>query len=742
MLKGKISFYPAALAGCLLILVGVFAGPQLIDLLHGNAVTVKHLEAVSLSLYGRFHGHALLTDPYSGEFPTFYNFLSDRIINLLALISGLPAFWTQAVIFVPLLTLLLFLGSYWSVRAIGAERKVALLASILVCASAETPLVHFLYPFLERWSGLPAPTGVLIPPAAAIGVASAQGSGWTIFLPVLAALYIARRPEVTPAVGALRGFFAGAFLGLACLVHTLTFLHLGTICSLYLAVETIVSRARDGRFIDATVRVIAVVFAAVFVAFLSSKNGLSMANFVVFWSACFAISVRDTRSLLFLFSYGLGAVTVASPFLYQIWELSLNVNRFDSYDSPVPKVEFTLFYLAHLLCCLVVLLNARRLGRSDVLIWLVVMLVASLALGYGKIFGFQNHEYRFLTNLIIPLSVLAAFIIAVPPSRSQRFAIYLVLPLLVVGVARNLWAIVTPLPAMVERSVGGFASYSGVISLPPGASALLERVRTETSSSPASRLLLPPEYSYPQQAYRNGLVLAVSQVPGFIADPRFIVWSDLYADRVSVFCSLFPGYAHFDAHTLLHLCEQAPEDLVPGFLTLTKPSASTDVLSLYGIELMALLRGDHDRYLANRAAQLGMTLIHNADGGMLWRNSPMVNPDRLAFGAASYQEPSMLLPVNAPAAGTYLIVLAGRSLSTRVRQFRSTGSNVTSHAFGEDAIVLQVDLPAGPGQLTLDLTPDRRLRTVFPTPIRQILGINKDAIQKYLTGPALASLTE
>jgi hypothetical protein len=67
---------------------------------------------------------------------------------------------------------------------------------------------------------------------------------------------------------------------------------------------------------------------------------------------------------------------------------------------------------------------------------------------------------------------------------------------------------------------------------------------------------------------------------------------------------------------------------------------------------------------------------------------------------------------------------------------------VTPHAVGEDAIVMQADLPAGPGQLSLDLMPDRRFRVVFPTPIRQIIGINKDAVQKYLTGPALASLVE
>jgi hypothetical protein len=77
-----------------------------------------------------------------------------------------------------------------------------------------------------------------------------------------------------------------------------------------------------------------------------------------------------------------------------------------------------------------------------------------------------------------------------------------------------------------------------------------------------------------------------------------------------------------------------------------------------------------------------------------------------------------------------------------VRQIRSSGSAMTSHVVGEDTIVVQVDLPAGQGQLTLNLMPDPRFRVVFPTPIRQIIGVKKDAIRKYLTGPALASLVE
>lgn len=735
MPMSRVNYYPAVVLACLLALIYIFAGHQLVDLWHGRANTVWHLESVSLSLYGRFHGAALVTDAYSGEFPTFYNFLSDRLLNLIASVTGLPPFWVQAAIYVPILLALTFLGAYLSVRAVEADRSVALLAAILVVGSAGTPFVHYLYPLLARFSGLQAPVGNLIPPAEAIGVGSSQILGWALFLPVLASLYTARKNG-----GTLRTLFAGALLGVSCLAHTLTFLHLATTVSVYVAVDAVVARIREGRTVDAIVRLAAIAILTVFIAKLSQKTGLSMSNFVIFWAGCFAVSLKDMRSLRFAIIYGIGAVVVASPYLFQIWQLSLKASRFgESYDSPVPKIEFVLFYLAYIVCGVVVLLNARRLARTDILIWLAVMLIVSVGLGYGKVFGFQNHEYRFLTNAIIPFAVLAAFVLTIPQSVSRKVAIF-GLVLLFVGVVRNMWAIVSPLPEAISRTVGTFPNYNGTIPLPPGARALQDRIRAETATSSGSRLLLPPEYEYPEQAYRNGLLLGVSRVPGFIADPRFILWHDIYADRVAVFCSLFPTYRHFDPHTRSRVCDETPKEFAPGYLSLTNLEASADVLSLYGIELMALLRGPQDSEIAAQASNFGMKLLHDADGGMLWRTTPKPDPDRISFGAATYSEPDLSIPIVAPQAGSYVIVLAGRTLATRIRQVRLAGKVIEPHALGGDAIGLSVELPAGSSQLSLELTAEPRYRFVFPTPIRLIVGIKRDVAGKLLAGPALQEL--
>lgn len=723
-----------AVAVCLITLVCVFASRQLVDLWYGQVDTVGHIEALSLSLYGRFHGAALVTDAYSGEFPTYYNFLSDWLINLIAQATGLPAFSAQALVYVPFLTAFLFLGTYLSVRAVEVDRGVALFAAVLAVASAETPFVHYLYPLLERFSGLHAPTGNLIPPAEGLGVASSQVFGWGWFLPTLASLYCAKRKG-----GVLLTFFAGALLGVCCLVHTLTFLQVATTVSVYVAVDTIATRIREGHRVDALLRLAAMLVLTTGVALVSRRTGVSMVNFAVYWFACFVISLTDWRSLRFAAIYGCASLVFAAPYLFQVWQLGLEGSAFQSYDSPLPRTEFVLYHLGYIVCTLLVFLNASRLKRFDVLVWIAIMLIVSIGMGYGKIFGFQSHEYRFLTNGILPFAVVSGLVLAIPHSPSRRIAVLVLMPLLVIGVLRNLWAIAGVLPIPVAGVVGGSFIYPGrAIPLPEGASALLDRLQTETAALPdGSRLLLPPEYEYPQQAYRNGLLLAVSHIPGFIPDPRYIAWRDLYADRVAVFCSLFPAYRQLDTHTGVQLCNETPKEIAPN---LTLAQGKLDVLPLYKINLLALFRGAQDGDIAERAMALGMTPIYDANGGMLWQTSSKPDPDRLSFGAATYAEPDLSIPVSAPQAGRYLTVLAGKSILKRIQQAQFGSVVVEPQPLGDDAVAIMADLPAGASQLTLALTPDPRFQVVFPTLIRQIIGIRKEAAEQALAGPQLQEI--
>jgi len=707
------------------------------DFRHGNADSVRHIESVSLALYGRFRGAFLVTDAYSGEFPTFYNFLSDWLINLIAYVTALPPFEAQAVIYVPLLITLLFLGAYASMRALDVGRGVALCMAVLVVGAGETPFVHYLYPILARFSGVSQSSGNLIPPAESMGVASSQDFGWVLFLPVLASLYCAKRGDRT-----IVTFFAGALLGVACLAHTLTFLQLATTASVYVAADSIASLIRAGRIGNALVRAGAIVVVLALMVVRGKMAGLSMLSFVIFWSTCFLASLVDARSVRFTAIYGVGAAIVASPYALQIWQLSLQPGRFEEVDSyaRVSTTEFILFHLVYISSVAIVFLNARRLGRPDRLIWLAVMLLVPVGMGLGT-FGLNSHAYRFWTNAIIPFALFAGLSLAVPASPSRRIVIGLIVPLLLIGVVRDLWVVRYPLPQVISRTVGTVESYSGARSLPPGAPALLDHLREQTASLPSgSRLLVPPEYDYPQQAYRNGLMLAVSRVPSFVPDPRYIVWHDLYADRVAVFCSLFPAYPQFDVHTKTRLCDETPKQLAPGHLDLIDVRAAPDVLALYRVKLFALLQGPPADTMIEQARRLGLKSIYDGSGSMLWDTTSESDQDRLSFGAATYGEPDLSIPVVAPQAGRYIVVLAGRAIATRVRQIRSGEIPLELHSLGADAIAVSVDLSAGSSKMTLTLTPDPRFRNVFPTPIRLIVGVKQEAAGKVIAGPSLQEL--
>ena len=727
----------ACLFAFVCLFIFIFAGPQITDFWHGTADSVRHIESVSLSLYGRFHGAALVTDAYSGEFPTYYNFLSDWLINLIAHVTALPPFEAQAVIYVPLLITLLFLGAYLSMRALDVERGVALFTAVLVVGAGETPFVHYLYPILTRFSGVSQASGNLIPPAESMGVASSQDLGWVLFLPVLSSLYCAKKGD-----RALITFFAGALLGVCCLAHTLTFLQLATTVSVYVAADGIASLIRAGRMGNAMVRAGAIVVVLALMVVRGKMAGLSMLSFVIFWSCCFLASLVDARSVRFTAVYGVGAAIVASPYALQIWQLSLQAGRFEEVDSyaRVSTTEFILFHLVYIASVVIVLLNARRLGRPDRLIWLTVMLLVSVGMGLGM-FGLNSHAYRFWTNAIIPFALFAGFSLAVPSSLSRRIVIGLLVPLLLIGVVRDLWVVNYPLPQAISKTVGTVESYSGARSLPPGAPALLDHLREQTASLPSgSRLLVPPEYDYPQQAYRNGLMLAVSSVPSFVSDPRYIMWQDLYADRVAVFCSLFPAYPHFDMHTKARHCNETPKQLAPGYLDLIDVRAAPAVLALYRIKLLALLQGPPADTVIEQAQRLGLKPIYDGSGSMLWSTTSEPDQDRLSFGAARYSEPDMSIPIVAPQAGRYIVVLAGRAIATRVRQIRSGQEPLELHSLGADAIAVSVDLLAGSSEMTLALTLDRRFRDVFPAPIRLIVGVRQEAAGKVIAGPSLQEL--
>jgi hypothetical protein len=723
-------FYHSLLAGLIALSVFVFAGPHLYAYLNGEFLHAASRESVSLSVYGRFGGRAFVTDAYAGEFPAFYNFLSDWIINFIGRWTHLPPAQVQSVIYVPLLVAGLILGSYISVRAVGGDRSVALLATIFIVGAAQPPFAHLLA------GGSAAPQFVrLHTPVTALGVGSAQVLAWALFLPVLAALFVAVRSG-----SSWRAIMAGSFLGLLCLVHTLTFLNCATAAAAYLATLTVITNWKSGRRNEAYLRILAVIATLIIISVVSKRVGLSMTGFIALWAVLFLVSIKDLASLRFAMLYGLGAFILCLPYAFQIYEIGLHPGQFGQTDYLVPVRVFAVFFLLQFACAALVVRNLKSVGHVDVIVWASTILIVCISMGYDKHILLRNHQYRFLIHAIFPLSILAAFVVHLPWSASRKFATHFLIPLLLAGMVRNFLAVVHPLPPAISRVIGPFAHSNGALPPPHGTAELLARVKIDTEGRQGSRLLLPPEYSYPEQGYRNALILGVSQVASFIPDPRYIVWHDLYADRVQVFCSVFPDYPHADAHFGFQHCAKRRAGFVTEQLGIKRPDIIADVFSLYRLELMPLLGGHHDGLLARGAAAAGMRLVHSVGGGQLWRTQLERGDNRLTFGAATYLEPEFKVPVTAPVTGRFAIVLAGRPFRSRGMAIRMNGQSIAAVQLGEDAAGFMIDLVAGPSQLIIELEKEPRYSVVFPAPLRFITGVHAASARDVFHGPALEDL--
>ncbi|PYQ21076.1 MAG: hypothetical protein DMF79_08940, partial [Acidobacteria bacterium] len=105
----------------------LYASPFLGDAIrHGLSWPVRLAgEGPSLTTYGRWWvlpPHRYLADGFAGDFPTFYNYLSDALLNAVAVPFGWAPMTVQAVLYGPLLGALFFWLNHATVRAVTGDR--------------------------------------------------------------------------------------------------------------------------------------------------------------------------------------------------------------------------------------------------------------------------------------------------------------------------------------------------------------------------------------------------------------------------------------------------------------------------------------------------------------------------------------------------------------------------------------------------------------------------------------------
>ena len=204
-------------------------------------IWIEHPEGLIHTNYGKWWvlpPHRYLVDGNSGEFPIYYPSLSDSMINVVAEGLRVPAMTVQAVLFGPFLGSAFLLLNYFSLAAVLGDRRVALVASLILSLGGNSSFVDRLDPA----SGLPL-NAVLHVPFHVISLATSQSLGWVLLLPTLSLSYLAYREfSWTRAVG------AGVLLGALFHSHTLTFVNVAAAQLAFLVLRNALDRRRDARY--------------------------------------------------------------------------------------------------------------------------------------------------------------------------------------------------------------------------------------------------------------------------------------------------------------------------------------------------------------------------------------------------------------------------------------------------------------------------------------------------------------
>ena len=233
---------PGRLAlGAALTLALSFAAPALQVAVQTGGIAgihIGHAETFSLTTYGRWWvwpPHHFMTDGFSGDLATFYNFLSDTLLNLGAAVTGLAPMTFQAFVYGPLLGFLFVWLGYLSLASALRDRWTAALAAAIAAFTVDP---WFARPLLGQ--GADDLVLMLHFPFHALGLGNGQSLGWVLFFPATCLLFTARE-RFTPR----RATLHGVCLGLLFLAHTLTFINVACIEITYLTVRRALSTSRD-----------------------------------------------------------------------------------------------------------------------------------------------------------------------------------------------------------------------------------------------------------------------------------------------------------------------------------------------------------------------------------------------------------------------------------------------------------------------------------------------------------------
>jgi hypothetical protein len=662
-------------------------------------IVIGNGENTSLTTYGKwfFNGSGdFLCDAFSGDVPVLYNYVSDFLNNALAHLTGIPPAMLSGLYLGPLQGLLFVLLNYFSLAKAFNSKRIGLLGSIFIGFIWHSYLTNL--GFAEYRS--------LLPYLHVNIVAMGMGTNYVylLFVPTLCMMHLA----YTEQHWRYKVYF-GLLLGLFVQVHTLTVINIVVINAVYLLLQNAI---RLWKTFDVKRRQILLTLSAltVFAFFLAGVIAGSVPSLylVALLVGTFILTFFiDPNKTFYLLSYPL-TVLVASPYLLGLKDILFGEKSesFTPFAQSLPLGAVIVFYFPHFLAAILCFVLIRKANKQEpLMIWLAAMLIATLFLGFNHVWGWNNHPYRFIINLQIPLMIAAGY--GIYQSFQQRNIAWAI-----AGGFLVLWFALT-IVMNVNDILQGRRIYHNLKALNRQEYTFLKTIQKETK--PNDRLLLLPEYSYPMGAEATGIILNYSNARSFIPDYRFLINREQHKNRMRAASFFFPEFPAADwqpgwkepqrhfagADGNIHLADSSL------FVSIANPELKNGILAVYGVKHFAamnthVMQGLYP-YLQKKAQDFHWKILASIQDSALFAAVPPVNVTGAAtFECGKYNAEGFTVPCTTGKEGTHVLVLAGRDmLKRKVKSVLADGKPVQDTYI--DNSVVYCKLPLGPGKHTLTL---------------------------------------
>lgn len=626
-------------------------------------------------------------DGFSREFPIVYNFLGDSALGYISSLMNKPPYEIQSFFYPKFLAILFLVANFISIYLITKNRLASLLSTLLLMFGSDIIYFDELYKTIDpNIVGFKARMHL---PSIALPLGVGQSAGWVLFLPIIACIYIARKNSSLSLY-----LLSGIGLGVLFQTHTLTFINVMTIISIWF----LASESNEKSSLQWLRRA---GFLTVFILIASFSREFGLMQLAALWSCAFIFSIRERKDLVRLLVMGISAIAVSYQFILSIINSIALKGGFElrvdsSVDYRLVASYFLIYWLLFALVFLRQKSEAEKLG--------VVVVVCTLAFGFGQLFGFYNHQYRFVINLCFGLFLIAPLAILklnefqfwnVPLSSLRKGQQIKWLPVFVIFSLGILFAILLALSAyrdvMIQTGhadkvtkLGYNMKYFNVNYASKSESLFLHAL----SSLPSrERVMLPPEDAYPRRLFHNAIILGTGDFRAFIPDYRYLVDKKSYKDRVFVYCSIFTNYQHLDAHYNDRFCSD--------FSSVARYRGNgkevLDVLGIYGINYIIQWPEAGD---AQVDSLYDASIAYRADNGYrIWRTNckSALDSGRVCFGTAKNRMENIYFPIIHAKKGEYNFCFSGQNLANNITNIKLAGIDVAYSIHGTDTVAFTIN---------------------------------------------------